>query len=266
MSSVGFGRRPPAVDTTRTRAQQPPQDRPLALFPHPIASPPPSTRASLRIKEAKTTWAFRIGSPPTPVVVKQQWKRRERQPQQQQQRSNPNQDQISTQTQNQNASSSIASLECKICSSDGQELSAYVECFFKNVPEELLNAVSTVVHEFRVDPQDFGELSVRPQYQAVVEDLLKDIRDLPVYPHVMTAAKSDPERLSAILKAAHGLELLTVLLLASPVEDLSACGTRVDAVMRASEEGASEIVRNEIAALRNQLWTVFQPRAVRVEQ
>eukprot|EP00467_Chlorarachnion_reptans_P022901 CAMPEP_0114510510 /NCGR_PEP_ID=MMETSP0109-20121206/13837_1 /TAXON_ID=29199 /ORGANISM="Chlorarachnion reptans, Strain CCCM449" /LENGTH=567 /DNA_ID=CAMNT_0001689845 /DNA_START=80 /DNA_END=1783 /DNA_ORIENTATION=- len=147
---------------------------------------------------------------------------------------------------------------CKTCSSDGLEISAYVSCFFSAVPSDLLSAVSTVVHEFRVDPADFGEISVRPKYQDTVCELLRDIRALPVFPHVVSAAEKQKERLKGILEAVHGLELLTVLLLAAPVGNLSACGTRVQNAMKQSEDGASEIVRNEIKALRNQLWTVFE--------
>eukprot|EP00471_Norrisiella_sphaerica_P001466 CAMPEP_0184480530 /NCGR_PEP_ID=MMETSP0113_2-20130426/2033_1 /TAXON_ID=91329 /ORGANISM="Norrisiella sphaerica, Strain BC52" /LENGTH=548 /DNA_ID=CAMNT_0026859071 /DNA_START=130 /DNA_END=1774 /DNA_ORIENTATION=- len=143
---------------------------------------------------------------------------------------------------------------CKICSSDGLEVSEYVSCFFSAAPAELLSAVSTVVNEFRVEPRDLDMLHVRPKYQEIVSELLRDIRALPVFPHVVTAASQHQQRLEAIVKATHGLELLTVLLLAAPVEDLSACGSRVYNVMRESEEGASEIVRNEIRALRNQIW------------
>jgi len=151
-------------------------------------------------------------------------------------------------------------LECKVCSNDGLEVSKYVSCFFSAAPKELLDAVGTVVHEFRIDPEDFGELHVRPQYQEIVSELLRDIRSLPVFPHVVKAAREQHHRIEAIVKEKNGLELLTVLLLASPVENLSACGSRVDHVMRESEEGASEIVRNEIRALRNQLWKVFRLR------
>eukprot|EP00468_Gymnochlora_sp_CCMP2014_P011808 CAMPEP_0167760646 /NCGR_PEP_ID=MMETSP0110_2-20121227/11701_1 /TAXON_ID=629695 /ORGANISM="Gymnochlora sp., Strain CCMP2014" /LENGTH=364 /DNA_ID=CAMNT_0007647179 /DNA_START=381 /DNA_END=1472 /DNA_ORIENTATION=- len=149
---------------------------------------------------------------------------------------------------------------CKICSRDGREMNVYVSCFLSAVPAELLNAVTTVVNEFRVGSEDFGEISVRPKYQEIVNELLRDIRDLPVYAHVARAAKDHSKRLEGILEASHGLELLTVLLLAAPVKDLSECGRRVNLVMRESEDNASEIVRNEIKALRNQLWIVFNPR------
>eukprot|EP00466_Bigelowiella_natans_P005844 jgi/Bigna1/78911/fgenesh1_pg.58_\ len=47
------------------------------------------------------------------------------------------------------------------------KVSKYVSCFFSAAPKELLDAVGTVVHEFRIDPDYFGELHVRPQYQEI---------------------------------------------------------------------------------------------------
>lgn len=152
----------------------------------------------------------------------------------------------------------VCTFTCEHDSRDGSDpVSNYVSCFLSKAPVELLNAVTTVVHELRVDGKTFEDLAVRPKYQDTVRELLQDIRDLPVFAHVGTAARAQP-RLTKILETENGLELLTVLLLAAPVKNLSSCGARVEAAMRDSESRASDLVKNEVRALRNQMWSVFQ--------
>ncbi|MES1907057.1 MAG: hypothetical protein MHM6MM_000248 [Cercozoa sp. M6MM] len=155
---------------------------------------------------------------------------------------------------------------CNSCEcSDNQDVGYFVDCFARQVPKEFLRAMETCVAEFCTTDEEMEVL--KPRFRSLVEELTAGVRELPFYAHVdrvvshLATEENDSEDASfwrSISARRFGRETLTLLLLASPLERLSAaCGSHVSRALRHSESVASPLVQNEVRALRKQLTTVL---------